>query len=460
VRALFPLALTCAVACGPATTATSPPATARPTQPLPAPSPTAPPPAPTPLPVIVITAPLPDAPLPNPFTLAGQVGRLPADSALRYRLRSLDGEDLADGQWIIPESPATFSMTVSYTMTLPGPAELEVRIADTTIRQPVRIPALTVHLLSGLRLTINGLASKARAEIVPGRPHVRSPLEWNGWPEHMRVVFDDDAPPNDNFDPRQRQLLVLPLASYRALFRSADAEAFDAALRDLQALLAAQPTRFEQDMLLLPASGLSQAIWAQVRYLSFEGGRGVRFVTRLATELGLLTAGSLTYTFQGLTEDGRYYIAAYFPITTTLLPSKPAEVDKPTRELFRRDYRAYAEGIAQQLDAHPESFTPALRVLDGLIASLAITDELLGAQTVPSDVPAGEAKTLLNVRAGPGTRFRIIGQLAPGQRVELLARDAAASWLRVRAPGGMIGWVSRAYVDSPFDLELLPVQQP
>jgi uncharacterized protein YraI len=385
---------------------------------------------------------------------------MPADGVLHYALRSAAGEVLAEGRLDVIKSVAVFSATIAYTMALPGPAVLEVRVADTIVRQRVQLPALTVHLLSGLRLTINGVARRARAEVLPKQPHVRSPLEWNGWPEHVRVVFDDDPLDRDSFDPRQRQLLILPLREYRALFRPPEAKGFDALLEDFRAMLAAQPARFDRDVLLLPVSELSQAIWAQVRYLNFKGGQGVRFVTRLTKEISPLTAGSLIYTFQGLTDDARYYVAAYFPITATVLPATLAEVDKATRDLFRSDYQSYAERIAQQLDAHPEHFVPRLSLLDGLIASLVIEGDYLEAQTIASDVPTGEVATLLNVRAGPGARFHVIGRLAPGQRVELIARDPALSWLRVRTPAGAVGWVSRAYVNTQFDLDLLPVQRP
>jgi len=398
--------------------------------------------------------------LSNPFVLSGRLGSAPADGALHYRLRSATGEILAEGRLDVDPSAAVFSATIAYTVSSPGPAELALRVADAVVQQNVQIPALTVYLLSSLRLTINGVARKARAEVLPARPHTPSPLEWNGWPEHVRVTFDDDALDQDSFDPRQRQLLLLPLSGYRALFRPAEVEGFNAAIQDLRAIVAAQPSNFAQDVLLLPASGLSQAVWAQVRYLRFEGGSGVRFVTHLTAEISPLTANSLLYTFQGLTDDGQYYVAAYFPLSTSVLPAKLSEVEKDARDLFRRDYRSYAEAIAQQLNEGSDRFTPALSLLDGLIASLSIEGDLFPTQSVAADAPAGEAGALLNVRAGPGTRFRVIGQLAPGQRVELIARNPEASWLRVRTPEGAIGWVNRAYVNTPFDLDLLPVQQP
>lgn len=51
--------------------------------------------------------------------------------------------------------------------------------------------------------------------------------------------------------------------------------------------------------------------------------------------------------------------------------------------------------------------------------------------------------TRLNVRSGPGTEFRAIGQLVEGSAVDSL--ESHGDWLWV-APGG--GWVHRAYVEA------------
>jgi hypothetical protein len=409
---------------------------------------------------IVIESPARGATLSNPFTLTGNVALTPPNKTMRYRVTNAFGDVIGDGTLDVqglPGEVGTFSATVSYTMSLAGPARIEVIAADGSAEQAVQIPALTVNLPQGISLTINGVASRARADVVPRKPNIRFPIDWNGWPRHLRVFFDEDRF-SETFDPRERQLLILPLRDYQALFRAGEAESFAAAIQDFQSLLATRPATLKQDPLLLPSSGLSQAMRAQVRYLDFAGGRGVRFVTHLTQEIKPLTAASLVYTFQGLTDDGRYYIAAYIPVTTTALPATLADVTKVERDEFKRDYLTYVNGVAQMLDARPESFTPSLAALDAMIMSLQIGDDVLGTGPLPADAPVGQAIELLNIRSGPGTRFRIVGQLAPGERAELLARDADAGWLRIRTDAGMIGWVSRDYLDTAFDVRLLPIQ--
>lgn len=52
----------------------------------------------------------------------------------------------------------------------------------------------------------------------------------------------------------------------------------------------------------------------------------------------------------------------------------------------------------------------------------------------------------LNMRSGPGTGYRVVGQLARGTRVETL--DSASGWVKVRSPSGTVGWVSSSYLGS------------
>lgn len=409
---------------------------------------------------IVIESPARGAVVSSPFRLAGSVALTPMDKTLRYRITDAFGDVIGDGAMDvqgIPGEAGVFSATITHAMWPPGPLRIEVAAADGAAEQTAQIPMLTVNLPQGVSLAINGVAAKLRAETVPRKPNVRFPIDWNGWPRHLRLLFDEDQP-GGGFDPRQRQILILPLRDYQRLFRGAEAESFGQAIRAFQALLAERPAQLKQDPLLLPASDLSQAMRAQVRYLEFNGGSGVRFLAHLTQELRPLTASSLIYTFQGLTHDGRYYIAAYLPVTTTALPAAPAEITQTERDEFKRDYFAYAEGIAQKLDAQPKSFTPALAAIDAMIASLRIDGDVLSGRPLSADAPIGWATELLNIRSGPSTRFRIIGQLDPGEQAELFTRNADASWLRIRSESGVVGWVSRDYVDTAFDIRQLPIQ--
>ena len=52
----------------------------------------------------------------------------------------------------------------------------------------------------------------------------------------------------------------------------------------------------------------------------------------------------------------------------------------------------------------------------------------------------------LNIRTGQGVKYRIIGVLATGDSVEVLSRTEG--WTKVRAPGGMDGWIPEGYLQA------------
>jgi SH3 domain protein len=50
----------------------------------------------------------------------------------------------------------------------------------------------------------------------------------------------------------------------------------------------------------------------------------------------------------------------------------------------------------------------------------------------------------LNIRTGPGVKYRILGVLATGDSVEVLSR--AEGWTQVRGQRGMEGWIPEGYL--------------
>jgi SH3 domain protein len=52
----------------------------------------------------------------------------------------------------------------------------------------------------------------------------------------------------------------------------------------------------------------------------------------------------------------------------------------------------------------------------------------------------------LNIRTGAGVQYRIVGVLKTGDSVEILSRGE--DWTRVRAHGGMEGWIPAGYLQA------------
>ena len=73
-------------------------------------------------------------------------------------------------------------------------------------------------------------------------------------------------------------------------------------------------------------------------------------------------------------------------------------------------------------------------------------------------VDAGEEGGLVNLRTGPGTDSPVLMGVDSGQRVLVLARNQAATWLYIRNADGMTGWMSADYVVTGQPVESYPVQ--
>jgi hypothetical protein len=86
------------------------------------------------------------------------------------------------------------------------------------------------------------------------------------------------------------------------------------------------------------------------------------------------------------------------------------------------------------------------------------------AQVAPTTPPPWwvEIYEDVNVRAGPGTDYDLIGTLIPGQSSEILGRSPAGNWLKIRYIGGPdnTGWVLREFVRVMGDAPNMPTIVP
>lgn len=67
------------------------------------------------------------------------------------------------------------------------------------------------------------------------------------------------------------------------------------------------------------------------------------------------------------------------------------------------------------------------------------------------------APTRINVRAGPGTNFPVIGSAGPGERLPVLGFNEGRTWVNVEVLGRRDGWVSAALVRIEGDTSAVPI---
>ena len=125
-------------------------------------------------------------------------------------------------------------------------------------------------------------------------------------------------------------------------------------------------------MPFLPLFNAAQVMHAHVQYLDFKNGQGLRYLTQFDQAFIPINNYELFYTYQGLTSDGKYYVAAVLPVTH---PSLPAEANVTGNEPpeFNSDFQVYLAKLGLPTNtAASSTYVPDLAGLDAMLRSLQI----------------------------------------------------------------------------------------
>jgi hypothetical protein len=242
-------------------------------------------------------------------------------------------------------------------------------------------------------------------------------------------------------------------------------------VQELRKLLAERPTTLQIGIgiPILPPLHAGQLTDAQIQYLTFANGSGIRVLTQFAQDAGPINNEDLVYVFQGLTNDERYYVSAFLPVSAPFLPDHVDDPDtvpavdgvsfpKFNSTSFNSEYASYQQAIKHKLDTTPpEEFSPALSKLDDLVASLQVGSTNQEAASVPClNAPPTRLRIDLfayvnpdppvpnNVRRDAGKDNALIGEIEPGKAMKILEGPKCADgwvWWKVRAlETDLVGW--------------------
>jgi uncharacterized protein YraI len=93
-----------------------------------------------------------------------------------------------------------------------------------------------------------------------------------------------------------------------------------------------------------------------------------------------------------------------------------------------------------------------------LLAALCLPGPLGASDALADGAPTAYVTTgRLNVRTGPGVGYSVITRIDQWQTVTLLARNAATTWVSIRLPNGVEGWVNAHYLQASVPIDSLPV---
>jgi hypothetical protein len=246
---------------------------------------------------------------------------------------------------------------------------LSLPLAGAAPAMPKAAPVLTperVHFM------FEGLAKSVRGETRPALPLPPEPEPGLGAEAaNVRFHFDDDKLP-DYVDSSHRQVVIYDAPAFRELFVKAG-QGKGNPVDALRALLKKGTTAVPGELPILPPPDAAQVLKARVRLVPFHGGKGFAFVTSYSQDTVPVANDALVYTFQGLTDDGRYWVAVYYPISASILPKTVQESPEAKNyKAFDAHFQTYLKKTVRALEDPKTVYTPDLGTLDALVRSLEI----------------------------------------------------------------------------------------
>ena len=181
-------------------------------------------------------------------------------------------------------------------------------------------------------------------------------------PEHTRVTLQGYVIGSHAYQP---QIFIYPVAELVLTNESAAV-----VVATLQTLI--QSPQEVKPMPFLPLMNQVEVIHAGVQYLDFQNGQGLRYLAEFGQGISPLNNYELIYTYQGLTSDGKYSVAAVLPVNHPSLPAERGVTGNEPLE-FSSDFAGYKANLANTLNtAAADTFTPDLTQLDAMMSSLKI----------------------------------------------------------------------------------------
>ena len=209
------------------------------------------------------------------------------------------------------------------------------------------------------------IAAGVSPAIIPGQNLGEDYMPGDTYPTHYEFGFNGYAIGNSFHTPL---ITIYPVAEYRAISSYASNE-----IDSLQSALTNHPSGGSiSDLPFLPIWNAAQIFSAKVTYFDFQNGSGLRYLTMYGQATYPVDNQNLFYTYQGLTDDGQYYISAVLPVTNAILPDDGATTVDDWIE-FDNNWETYIIGALQTLNGQSaENYTPNLALLDEMMASFSI----------------------------------------------------------------------------------------
>jgi uncharacterized protein YceK len=212
-----------------------------------------------------------------------------------------------------------------------------------------------------ISVDMGSIANDMQNEIIPAvSPDSNSPY-WEILPQHQ-VFSLEGYEISEHL--MKAQIFLYPVAELDLYNAGASKAA-----ADLKKLL--EDKEVGEYLPFLPLFNAAQVMHAKVEFIDFGNGKGVRYLTQFDQAPIPINNYELIYTYQGLSEDGKYYVAAIFPVTHPELPESN-DVAGDQEFIVDNFIADMAESVVKLENLSDSSFSPDLTKLDALIQSIEI----------------------------------------------------------------------------------------
>ncbi|HTX80353.1 MAG TPA: hypothetical protein VMC62_11820 [Longilinea sp.] len=234
----------------------------------------------------------------------------------------------------------------------------------TQVPAPTQTTAAAATCASATFTLDPSIAASTAGVIIPQPTEDPNGTPWAILPQYVTYSFSGYPLQGTQLAPL---IDIIPVASLNSFNPQLGQEA-----TDLKTLLAAKQVAANANIPFLPPYEAAQVFHAQVSFLNFQNGSGVRFVTQYDQAYMPISNKEVFYTFQGLTSDGNCYIAIILPVSNTNLQADDS-IPGGDFNAFSNNFPNYLTSTVNMLNSQAaDSFTPRLDVLDNFVASLTV----------------------------------------------------------------------------------------
>jgi hypothetical protein len=213
-----------------------------------------------------------------------------------------------------------------------------------------------------ISLDTGSMSTGFQTETVAAVPANDNAPYWEVLPEYTQLTLQGYPISNHLMKP---QIFIYPAEDLGTVNEGAGQ-----IVASLQTLL--QSPQEIPNMPFLPLFNSAQVMHANLQYLDFKSGRGLRYLTEFSQGILPVNNYELIYTYQGLTSNGKYYVSAVLPVNHPSLPADGNITGNEPSE-FTGDFPTYLSTVVKTLNPQSaDAFTPDLTQLDAMMSSLEV----------------------------------------------------------------------------------------